>query len=305
MTETRIAQDVYACPSCYQPLTTSLACPQCARTYPTINGFPDFTTGALPVDIALNEQRWSDLYEHWDPLEQDAAAYAVHFQEIDAYFRTNQIGQRGPGRFLEIGCGRSYLAAEMAARGFEVLGLDVSSVALTQSREYFRTRNLAGQFARGEITHLPYRDASFVFSYGGGVLEHVRDTAQAVRELYRVTAPGGATFQTVPYASPGAILWRQPSGNIPDIPVLKQVAELVHLRLLRARHMRFGYEKSFTMSRLTHLFRNAGWGEVIVRHFDIALKFENIKSCTVHSLLTRLSRSRLCWPMVCVVARCV
>ena len=65
-------------------------------------------------------------------------------------------------------------------------------------------------------------------------------------------------INTVPYLSLGALTYRQLWGNIPAVPGLRQAAELVHLRLLRSRHLRFGYERSYPMWMLRRALRERG-----------------------------------------------
>ncbi len=295
--------DILSCPLCQGNFSRQLVCVRCGLKVDGPNGIPNCIAGTLPSDAAFSEEKWSELYRESPPHEEREKQYSVWTREIDEYFQQHGLGHDGHARFLEIGCGHAFLAAEMARRGLRVFGLDVCSAVLDETQRYFQARGLAGHFVRGTITHLPFRDGSFHLSYGGGVIEHIEDTQAAVRELYRVTALGGATFQTVPYASLGAILYRQRWGNIPEIPVLKQGALFLHRRVFAGRFMRFGYEKSFPIRTLERLFGAAGWSDITIRYFDSTLEFEGLTHPRLRSLLERLARQRWCWPMVYIVAR--
>ena len=48
--------------------------------------------------------------------------------------------------------------------------------------------------AVGDLHELPLRDDSIDFAFGGAVMEHIRDPAVAIAELYRVIRPGGYLY---------------------------------------------------------------------------------------------------------------
>jgi SAM-dependent methyltransferase len=56
-----------------------------------------------------------------------------------------------------------------------------------------------GVDVRGDIQALPFRDGSVDTVVCTGVLEHVRDPARAVRELWRIMKPGARLFVEVPF----------------------------------------------------------------------------------------------------------
>ncbi len=85
---------------------------------------------------------------------------------------------RGDGyRVLDVGCGPKPYYPFFADRASEYVGVDV-------------VENPAAEL-RGSVEDLPVADASFDLVLCTQVLEHSDDPAQAVRELRRVTAPGG------------------------------------------------------------------------------------------------------------------
>ena len=85
---------------------------------------------------------------------------------------------KGDGyRVLDVGCGPKPYYPFFADRASEYVGVDV-------------VENPAADL-RGSVEDLPVEDASFDLVLCTQVLEHCDDPAQAVRELRRVTAPGG------------------------------------------------------------------------------------------------------------------
>lgn len=132
------------------------------------------------------------------------------------------------------------------------------------------------------------------------MIEHFKYTRACLEELYRVLQKGGVSFNTVPCLGLGT-LYRQVCGNIPDFPVLKQLAELIHIRLLGGKHMRFGYELSFSGRTMKALHYGAGFADTRVDKFDVELKFEYVPRFLARPFTWLANNYRLFWPMVKVV----
>ena len=71
--------------------------------------------------------------------------YAVSRRSRDAYRRLLLEQATRGGRILEYGCGQGSYAFELAAAGAHVTGIDISAVAIEQSRNEARVRNLSGR----------------------------------------------------------------------------------------------------------------------------------------------------------------
>lgn len=204
-------------------------------------------------------------------------------------------------RFMEIGCGPSFLGVALSKLGFEVAGLDVCIEALKVAKKVHAGLKRPSFFIGGELNHIPLRDGSVDFLYGGGVIEHFKDTAGCVKELHRVLSPGGVSFNTVPYFSISSLTYRQIWGNIPNVPLLRPLAEALHLGLLKGRHMTYGYEMSFMASTLRRIHLEAGFSRVDVRYFKVFLPLYFLPG-PLKGLARRVTQWRPFWPMVAVVA---
>ena len=88
-----------------------------------------------------------------------------------------ELGPAAPVRVLDVGCGVKPYFPFFASIAGEYVGVDV-------------VENPAAEL-RGPVEALPAADGSFDLVLCTQVLEHCDDPAQAVRELHRVTAPGG------------------------------------------------------------------------------------------------------------------
>lgn len=92
---------------------------------------------------------------------------------------------------LDVGCGPGALLAELSMYG-EAIGIDNSPLAVNFCKE-------RGADARvGEITKLPFPDASFDVVLVLDVLEHIEKDALAAAELARILKPGGQLIAMVP-----------------------------------------------------------------------------------------------------------
>jgi SAM-dependent methyltransferase len=93
---------------------------------------------------------------------------------------------------LEVGSGLGVLAREVAllAPNAEVVGVEYSNVQL--SRTVPRPTNL--RFIHGDAHRLEFADDRFDLVYCRWVLEHVADPVRVLKEMARVTRPGGRVF---------------------------------------------------------------------------------------------------------------
>ncbi len=92
----------------------------------------------------------------------------------------------------DIGCGEGYLAMEASRFARRVIAIDRSDAVLARGRGVARRRRLTNiQWKRGELEHLPLRDASVDVALLSQALHHAARPAAAVAEAVRVIRPGG------------------------------------------------------------------------------------------------------------------
>jgi demethylmenaquinone methyltransferase/2-methoxy-6-polyprenyl-1,4-benzoquinol methylase len=102
--------------------------------------------------------------------------------------RAADLAAVGPGsRALDVATGTGDLAIELAGRGAQVTGLDFSEGML----EIARTKASGIEFVQGNALELAYPDASFDAVTVGFGARNFADLDRGLRELARVTRPGG------------------------------------------------------------------------------------------------------------------
>jgi 2-polyprenyl-3-methyl-5-hydroxy-6-metoxy-1,4-benzoquinol methylase len=97
-----------------------------------------------------------------------------------------------PCRVVDLGCGSGINALWLAQQGFEVTGIDVSSLALEQARRRAAAANVAIRFEEDDLLALRARYEPFPFFFDRGCYHVVRrtDAAGYVRALQGLTQPG-------------------------------------------------------------------------------------------------------------------
>ena len=92
---------------------------------------------------------------------------------------------------IELGCGTAYVAAWLARRGANVVGIDNSAAQLATARTLQRQHGLDFPLLHGNAEAVPYPDASFDFAiseYGACLWA---DPRRWVPEAARLLRPGG------------------------------------------------------------------------------------------------------------------
>ncbi len=290
-----------ACPVCAGSLEpgAKLACPSCGIAYQRKDGIPVLLPPALADEQAFNQNSWDT---EWRKASEHLDEYLEHARRVNAAIADQVLAVCGPRTiYCEIGCGIPWLGLEVARRGATVIGVDFSPLALRIASTMFLNEGLNGLFILGDLNRLPVSTASCDVIYGGGVIEHLHSTQQVVDQLHRILRPGGIAFNTVPYLAIGSLTYRQVWGNIPDAPILRPLAEWLHMRLLGGRHMRFGYEKSFTRGKLRRLFKD--FTSVKIDRAAVDTQLEYLPFEWLRRPARRLARRRLFWPMVMIQAQ--
>ncbi|GAA2274563.1 methyltransferase domain-containing protein [Nonomuraea roseoviolacea subsp. roseoviolacea] len=114
---------------------------------------------------------------------------------------------------LDVGSGPGTITADLAARVGHVTASEVTVEALELARAELAARGVANAaFAVADAHALDFPDDTFCVVHAHQVLQHVGDPVRALREMRRVTKPGG--FVAARDSDYTAFAW------YPQIPVL-------------------------------------------------------------------------------------
>jgi ubiquinone/menaquinone biosynthesis C-methylase UbiE len=136
------------------------------------------------------------------------AGWLMARNDVDDRWVVDLLDVRPDDRVLEIGYGPGVAVELLAARVTAgiVAGADPSDVMARQARRRNRLAVRAGHVAlvQGDAASLPFRDASFTSACAIHALYFWRPREAALREAYRVLAPGGLLVLAVRTYRPNA-----------------------------------------------------------------------------------------------------
>ena len=97
-----------------------------------------------------------------------------------------------PLKVADLGCGEGYLTLEASRWATRVLAVDRSPTVLRRAQALAARRRIRNvTWKRGELEHLPIRDASVDVALLSQALHHARDPQRALAEAARIIVPGG------------------------------------------------------------------------------------------------------------------
>jgi len=257
-------------------------------------------------DNCLTKEKWENFYQDFfknfneEKVNKEIDDINKTILQIEKYYKPKKNES-----FLELGCGPAFCCYQMAKKEMKVSGMEISLNALKWAKKFFKKKGVKNyNFVFGDIQKMPFKDNTFDLIYGGGVIEHLENPRDVIKEIYRVLKPGGFVFNTVPFLNIGSLTYRQIWGNIPYFPIIKEIAKLVHVKILKSRHMRFGLEYSFTRRFLRKIHQEAGFEEFHIEKFQVDLEFIFIKNKFLKRIANYLGQNSIFfWPMIYVVAK--
>ena len=156
----------------------------------------------MPVskkDSGLSETEFVERFWErvWDDSEFPASVAEdierrEEFKVVSPYLSKLPSGSR----ILDGGCGLGNWTLYYASKGFDAVGMDISSVTIEKLQERFQH----GKFVTGDIRGTEFKDDHFDAYFSWGAFEHFEDGLGApLREAQRILKPGGYLFISVPF----------------------------------------------------------------------------------------------------------
>lgn len=121
--------------------------------------------------------------------------------------------------FLEVGCGEGFVMDAAKKRGWKVHGQDISYDFADIVK-----KKLDVDIFVGELTDAGYPENYFDVIYLDSVIEHVPGPSKLVKEMYRITRPGGLVYIICPNEDSMAGIISQKISNIRGRKISKKLS---------------------------------------------------------------------------------
>jgi SAM-dependent methyltransferase len=173
-----------------------------ASDYITGDAFEVTTCGACGLVVTSPQPSGEALERYYPPAyhgEATAKRFPALMEALQRLLYRNRaeaverVTGAGPGRVLDIGCGRGHLLAAFRRRGWAVQGTELTEHSANYPRHVL---GLPVHVGPGDA--LPFEPGSFDAVVMWHVLEHWPDPRVAVAEAHRLLRPGGVLMVGVP-----------------------------------------------------------------------------------------------------------
>jgi len=157
-----------------------------ANKYPSVKTISDAQRIGMVKEIFSTITGKYDFLNHLLSLRRDIAWRRFAIKKM-RFFRTN--------RFLDIACGTGDLSinACLKHRHIKAFSVDFVFPMVRAGKEKVEKKGLSGQvnFMQGNALRIPFRDNTFDVTGMAFGIRNIPDRAEALREMLRVTVPGG------------------------------------------------------------------------------------------------------------------
>lgn len=202
--------DLLACPACHSENMTrrvdDFRCSSCGDSFEIVDGVAVFLRSNSGIRHE-NESRAEFWNAGWNA--RNSGYLKLNADGVRQQRETFLAAMRGQGYpsvvdigpnnvadkiFLNIGCGGGDEGLLFSGYGTNYIGVDFSYHAAKFTQTLIQKAGFRGTAYQAEAEHLPFRDDSVEYIYSNGVLHHTPDTLGALREVWRVLAPGGTAM---------------------------------------------------------------------------------------------------------------
>jgi ubiquinone/menaquinone biosynthesis C-methylase UbiE len=197
--------------------------------------FPDAPSFASPADApgaaepsgaALSDAIEAPSTHHSVPSQESESYTHGHHESVLRAHRA-RTAQNSAGfllphlkddlHLLDVGCGPGTVTVDLARilAGGEVVGVDASDTVLEAARSHAEAIGAGNvRFEQANAYELPFADDTFDVVYAHQLLQHLSDPVAALREMKRVTKPGGLV--AVRDADYAAMAWYPESAGLTE-----------------------------------------------------------------------------------------
>jgi SAM-dependent methyltransferase len=148
--------------------------------------------------------RWEEQAKNWLKWAR-APGHDAYWDYSPSFF---ELLPPPAGQTLEIGCGEGRVVRDLEARGYSVVGLELSEFLVQSAAQV----DESGNYVRADAERLPFQDRVFDLVVAYNSLMDIEGMANAVREAARVLRRGGHLCLSVthPISDAGVFTSREP-----------------------------------------------------------------------------------------------
>ena len=152
---------------------------------------PLLIEGKINMHTGFWESSWQGIDEN------RLLEYVERKEQADPILK--MLKSRKVRTICDAGCGCGAYTRKLAQQGFTVKGFDVSSRAVEIAEDLLEKSGLTAELRAVSVQETGYPDNMFDAVVCRDVLDHItkEDAKQAVRELCRITKPGGIILLTL------------------------------------------------------------------------------------------------------------
>jgi len=159
--------------------------------------------------------KWPERYDQWFKTPIGKLV-----QKYEGKLVMEMLSPRPGEKILDAGCGTGVFTRDMLVAGAQILGLELSLPMLLRAGS--KLQEYPFYTVRGDMRELPFHDNVFDKAVSVTAIEFIEDAGGAIRELFRVTRPGGCiVVATLNGFSPWAARRREAGKK--GHPIFKQV----------------------------------------------------------------------------------
>jgi ubiquinone/menaquinone biosynthesis C-methylase UbiE len=106
------------------------------------------------------------------------------------------VSQTAPvgAKVLEVAPGPGYLSIELAKRGFDVTGMELSPDFVEIEKRNAKAEGVSIDFRQGNASAMPLRDGAFDFIICAAAFKNFSEPLKALQEMHRVLMHGGTAL---------------------------------------------------------------------------------------------------------------
>lgn len=156
----------------------------------------------LPAGLDKGYTTWSETYDPPDLPDHDNP-----IQSLEGPTMRKLMDELPDGSVLDVGSGTGRHTNHLAQAGREVVGVEPNDAM----RALAQKKLPDVEFKKGDVSALPVEDASFKNVVCGLVISHLPEIGPPLKEIARVTQPGGHILISTPHTFISTVLhWRAP-----------------------------------------------------------------------------------------------